>query len=314
MPVTGPDSTHRSPTLWGLAVTFQRPEVLRSTLACILDQTRPPTNLVIVDNGSDHAVQSIADAVSAVYLDARTNIGPAGGFALGLQHIVQQAGTDDWVLLIDDDDPPRTSTVLRDLWDLGQELYRQDPSVAGVGVGGSTYKPWSGTFRRLEDKDLSGVVDLDVLFGGSQPMYRVGALRTVPGFDTEFFWGFEEASLGLQLRSHGYRLCADGGAMLDARTASGALGLRSRTIKTARDKAAWRRYYSVRNSTALARRYGGPLAPLVTSLGGAVKGSYSLIRSGAPKADAILPWRGAIDGLNLRLGMRVDPGNNSKNT
>lgn len=300
--------------VWGVVVTFARPTVLESMLVALARQTRPVDHLVVVDNAAEPEVADIAARHGAEYLDSGDNIGPAGGFALGMRWIVERATDDDWILLVDDDDPPTNDDALDAVWRFGRELVATDPRVGAVGISGSVYRRRLGIFRRLEDDELHGTVDLDVLFGGSQPMYRVGAVRAVGTFDSDLFWGFEEGEYGLRMRRHGYRLCAPGPAWLRARHDAGRAGIASRTVRTSKTKAGWRRYYSIRNSTVLARRYGGPGAPVVTAIGGAAKGTLALLRARRPLAEVALAPRGAFDGLTNRLGRRVDPGLNAKET
>ena len=298
--------------MWGVVVTFARPATLESMLNSLERQTRPVDHLLVVDNGSDPRVAAIAASHAADYLDSGGNIGPAGGIALGMQHVLARAAEGDWILLVDDDDEPADDDLLRQLWIFGEGEHSRDGRVGGVAVAGSVYRRNLGIFRRLEDDELTGVVDLDVLFGGSLPMYRVSAAREVGGFDVDLFWGFEEGEYGLRMRSRGYRLCAPGPAFLRSRELGGTGGVESRNVRTPLEKAAWRRYYSIRNSTVLARRYGGPVAPLITSVGGAGKGVLAMLRAGRPLSEVALAPRGALHGLTGRLGRRVDPGRNDK--
>ena len=298
--------------IWAVVVTFARASVLDSMLGALSRQDRRPDHLLVVDNGSDPETARVAACHGAEYVDSGGNIGPAGGNALALTLLLPRVSDDDWILFVDDDDEPVDDAMLKRLESFGRRLSDDDPHVAGVGVGGSTYRRRLGTFRRLEDHELTGTVDLDVIFGGSLPMYRAGVLRREGGFDTELFWGFEEAELGLRLRSLGYRLCAPGPLFLHARQVAGTAGMPSRNLRTPPGKAAWRRYYSVRNSTVVARRYGGPLAAAFVGLGGATKGAVTLMRTGRPLPEVLLPARGALDAYRHRLGRRVDPGTNEK--
>lgn len=301
-----------APRIWGVAVTYRRPEVLDATLGRFADQTRTLDELVIVDNGSEPEVADVASRHGATYLDPGDNLGPAGGFADAMRHVLERSGDDDWILLIDDDDPPADRECLARLWDFGLTCAGADDRTAGVGNGGSRYDRTRGTFRRLDDLELSGAVPVDVLFGGSQPLYRCSAVNRVGTFDERFFWGFEEAELGLALRSAGLRLYVDGDALAATRAVRGTLGIAPGAPRTSQRKAAWRRYYSVRNSTVLAARHARPWARFFVAFGGAAKGVVALARHRRPRAEVWLPVRGAVDGLRGRLGRTVDPGSNEK--
>jgi rhamnopyranosyl-N-acetylglucosaminyl-diphospho-decaprenol beta-1,3/1,4-galactofuranosyltransferase len=298
--------------IWGVVVTFRRPEVVAATLHALAGQSRGVDHLVVVDNGGQTEVRQLAARHGATYLDPRDNVGPAGGIALAMEHILERSTDDDWILLVDDDDPPPSADTFEGLWRFACERFAADELTAGVGTGGSRYRRRTGTFRRLEDSELAGPVDVDVIFGGSQPLYRCAAVRRVGTFDRRLFWGFEEGDYGLSLKDAGYHLYVDGPAFLRARAAQGVLATPSRTVRTSSRKAAWRRYYSVRNSTVVAIRHGSPPARLVVAAGGAVKGVLALVRHGRPIREVVLPLRGARDGLTGVLGRAVDPGSNVK--
>lgn len=298
--------------IWGIIVTYARPRTLESMLSSLARQTRTIDHLLVVDNDSDAEVAEIASRFGAQYLDSGGNLGPAGGNALGVVEVLSKATDEDWILFVDDDDEPFETTALEELLTFGSVLASEDPLLGGVGVAGSRYRHRWGIFRRLDDRELTGVVDLDVIFGGSLPMYRARAVRTVGPFDSQFFWGFEEGEFGLRMRSHGYRLAADGAMFLRYRHSLGTTGIAAGRMRTPREKDGWRRYYSVRNSTTLARRFGGPIAPLVAGVGGGLKGALTMARAGRSPSEALLPLRGTIDGLFGRLGKRVDPGRNAK--
>lgn len=301
-----------NPRLWTVVVTYRRPHTLADTLARLAGQTRPPDHLIVIDNGQQPEVAVHAEQTGVEYVASPGNIGPAGGFALAVDTVLARAHPDDWVLFVDDDDPPTEVDDLDALLRLAVRSVHGDPAVAGVGLEGSRYRRRSGTFERLPDSILRGSVEVDTLFGGSLPMYRVGALRDVGGPDPQFFWGFEEAQLGLHLRSHGYRLLADGSRWRARRAARATDQTPPAVGRTPLDKAAWRRYYSVRNSTELAKRHARwPAVPYV-ALGGAAKGCVALLRTRRPLQEVVLPLRGAVDGLVGRLGRRVDPGSNAK--
>lgn len=246
-------------------------------------QTRHPDQLVIVDNGSDPAVRVLADTYGASYLDPGENLGPAGGFTLAMRHVLESAGPDDWLLLLDDDDPPRLDDALETLWNYAQDVVSRGPRVGAVGLHGGDYDYRRGTFRRFEDDELNGDTDVCIITGGAHPMYSCSALRDVGVFDDSLFFGFEEGEFGLRLRDRGYRLLVPGAEALRWRSALGQLGRRSIDVKTATSKAPWQRYNSIRNSTILARRYAHTAwAPAYVALGVAVKGVVSMVRSGQP--------------------------------
>ena len=142
-------------------------------------------------------------------------------------------------------------------------------------------------------------------------MYRCAVVRDVGYFDRDLFFGFEEGEYGLRLRRAGYSLYASGEMCREGRQRHDELDQGSR-MRTPNNRAAWRRYYSVRNSTLIARTYGRVSARFFVAGGGAAKGALALTRSRRPLREVLLPLRGAGAGLIGRSGRTVDPGSAKK--
>ena len=298
--------------LWAAVVTFHRPSELAAMLAAIQRQTKPADHLVIVDNGSDANVRAVADKVGADYIDPGDNLGPAGGVATAMEHVLARASDEDWLLLLDDDNPPEANDAFEALWRFGHQRKLDDPTTGGVGSQGGFYNPRLGVWHRPGDEDLVGPVRVDVTGGGYLPMYRCDVIRKVGTFDRALFFGFEEGEYGQRLRSRGYSMWADGDRWLAGRTAAGQLGIKATQAKTSHKKAAWRRYYGIRNATIVAWRYGRAWTPFLVAAGGALLGVRALVRARRPLREMVLPIRGAVDGLLQRTGRTVDPGLNRK--
>lgn len=98
-----------------VVVTRHRREQLADSLKMIAAQTRPPDQLVVVDNGPDEPVGDIVDScpVPTTYLPSRRNLGGAGGFALGMLHALALGA--EWVWCADDDGRPADEGVLETL-------------------------------------------------------------------------------------------------------------------------------------------------------------------------------------------------------
>lgn len=293
--------------VWGLVVTYQRPNELRAMLAAIGRQSRTPDGVWVVDNGEAEETEKVVSALGVHYVRSGENLGPAGGIALGMRHVMQEAADDDWLMLFDDDDPPPLDTIVDEVSRFGDQMATLDPATAGVGALGAQYIRKLGVWRRFRDHELSGALTVDVIHGGRFPCYRVGALRHAGVFDSALFFGFEEGEFGLRLRKMGYSLYIDGSLAHRIRDSIGQLNLSGKALRTPVSKAAWRRYYGVRNSTILARRYGARWTPLLVALGGFAKGSLALAKARRPWPELSLPARGALDGLRGRTGRTINP-------
>ncbi len=96
-------------------VTHQRPESLRDCLRAIAGQSRPLDHVVVVDNSPDEAARQALEecGLPHTYLPSRTNLGGAGGFALGI--LTARSLGADWVWLADDDGRPGGERTLATL-------------------------------------------------------------------------------------------------------------------------------------------------------------------------------------------------------
>lgn len=236
--------------------TYRRDAQLSTTLRLVSEQTLPPAQVVVVDNGSSQATREIVELSGAEYLDAGDNLGPAGGFALGMRSILKQAGPNDWLLTLGDDGPPSSAVAFATLLSFGQEALSFDHRAAAVGWNGARFNYELGSFVRVVDAQLHGAVPVDYL-GGSQ-LHRCKALRALGPYREDLFFGFEEAEYGLRARKHGWSLYAHGEVWLTNRRAAGNLGDAKK--KTHPKTTAWRRFYSTRNATYIAKMYGTSVA------------------------------------------------------
>lgn len=124
VPMTdAPESTRRSAAdahVAAIVVTHNRLEPLRTSLRVVAGQTKTPRWLIVVDNGDDDRVRALLDEVAAehpgvepIYVGSKTNLGGAGGFALGM--LTGLAKGAEWVWCADDDGRPDGEHVLAEL-------------------------------------------------------------------------------------------------------------------------------------------------------------------------------------------------------
>ncbi len=241
------------------------------------------------------------------YLVSGDNIGPAGGIALGMRHVLQHASDDDWILTLDDDDPPRLPDVLEELIRFAEELRAGDSTVGGVGVCGGRFDADSGRFVTVADSELAGPVRSSWIGGNNLPCYSVAAVRTVGVFDDRFFINFEELDYGLRMEDLGLALYAHGELWRREREHAARFDTELAPNRQLGDLS-WRRYYSLRNTVFLLRQRRRSLVALRVSLQSLAKPLYNLPRS--PR----LAWQhlrlnthAVTDAYRGRMGRTVAP-------
>lgn len=297
-----------APTTHGVLVTFRRPELLVDHLRRLAAQTSPLSRLIVVDNDADPAIREITEgphgraaAGSVRYLALDGNAGPAGGFTAGITAVLREAEDDDLVVLLDDNDPPRTDSVFADSIRVCAQLAAAHDDIGGVGSFGATLQRRG----RLRMATATAPTPVDYLAGGGCPHYRVAALRVVGGPDPSLFFGFEELEFGLALRRSGFRLWSSGLAR-----AHGWAEMMESTRAAAKVAApTWRRYYGMRNIIVALRRDGRTAdAVFVSAVAGLAKPTANLVVNPRDAlANLSINARAVRDAWQNRLGTRVDP-------
>jgi GT2 family glycosyltransferase len=290
----------------GVLITFRRPAHLVESLAALESQSVELDSLIVVDNDADQSVRDLVMNAGRPgdiqYLPLPGNPGPAGGIHAGVAEVLERAGDDDWVVLLDDDDPPNCKDALQRLRATLDEIQHRDPRCAGIGLWGAVLNRRSG---RLNVATGDGPEPVDYLPGGACPHYSVRVLRRAGLPHPELFFGFDDLDLGLRIRDVGGRLYSSGLArqqglshMVDGRRAS--LYARPPT---------WRRYYSLRNLVIVLRAHHEIRGALVMSvLSGLLKPASNLLRQPrVATANLRLNYQALRDGWGGRSGKTIDP-------
>jgi len=314
---------HDDPRFFGVLVTFNRPAELAVTLDRLRSQTRQLDRLLVVDNSSSPATRSAVDGQDAVYIDAGDNLGPAGGYALGMTKLLETAADDDWIFLFDDDDPPFFDDAIENASRFAQAMATASPAVGAVGISGGRFDLKTGRVIRIGDAEIQGTVAVDHITGGGLPAYRVGAVRDVGVFLSKLFFGFEELEYGLRLTKLGHALLADGEQWERRKTVKRKLGLlpseqaseaRSSNTNLKVAEPSWRRYYSLRNLIFVLRlHHASGTAMRVAVTRGILKPLANLVTS--PRlawANLRFNWKAIRDGWQGRMGRTMTPEQKSK--
>jgi glycosyltransferase involved in cell wall biosynthesis len=299
--------------LHGVLITYRRPADLAAMLAALAGQTHRLATLIVVDNDpgpeTRALVEAATDAAGEVrYVAAAENLGPAGGLALGMDRALRTAADGDWLVALDDDNPPQWTGAFRDLADFGRRMRARQPRVGCVGIVGGMYDLDTGMGGRLPDARLSGPIEVAYISGGGLPFFAAEAVRAVGVPDPRLFFGFEELEYGLRLDAAGWPVIASGDLWLRSRGCAGRLGLTGGPSRSL-EPLSWRRYYSLRNMMWILREHGRPVVAARLGLRATVlKPLYNLPRQ--PRlalAHAAVGARAMRDSFTGRLGRTIDP-------
>ena len=115
------------PVVVAVVVTYNRRELLQTTLDGIAAGTQVPDAVVIVDNASTDEtaefLQQYHGALTTDVVTLNTNVGGAGGFVVGMERAVLDHGADH-VWIMDDDTEPQPN-ALREALDLSESYLRE---------------------------------------------------------------------------------------------------------------------------------------------------------------------------------------------
>jgi hypothetical protein len=224
-----------------------------------------------------------------------------------MQHVLEGAGVDDWVVTLDDDRLTGTPGAIGRLRDLGEWLRARGAPVGAVGLVGSRFDRRRGRLLRPTDAELVGPLTVDYVAGNQLPTIRVAAIREIGTFDPKLFFGFDDLDFCLRLRKHGYRVYTDGRETMLARLAFGRqgddVGAPPRRVNP------WRRYYAVRNHIVVMMRYVSQPRALALTIAQLVGRPVSDLRNRreGTRALVVAGVRGSVDAWAGRLGRRFEP-------
>ena len=297
---------------FGVLVTFRRPEALAITLGRLAEQTRPLDQLIVVDNepsdGSRDAVARARSAASTEHLEMRENTGFTGGVAAGMERVLEIADDRDLIVVLDDDDPVPHPTTLADLERFFERQRAEDPTTAGVAITGGRFDWRRGQIRRVQDRELEGPVRVDHLAGNQVAHYLVGAVRDAGTFHAPLFFGLSELEFGLRLTQAGYAMYAHGDLWRRQRQEAGRMGIEGgpswRLAPTN-----WRRYYVLRNSIYMLRRFGRTDTAVRVAIANISKPVVNLpLEPRLASRHLRMNVRACADGWAGRMGRRIEPG------
>ncbi|WP_296111122.1 glycosyltransferase family 2 protein [uncultured Corynebacterium sp.] len=179
----------RKDTVAAVIVTHNRVELLEASLRQVANQEGAEVaHVVVVDNGNDPAVRELVESVCGSrghYVGSATNLGGAGGFALGFLTALSLGADAIWCA--DDDGRPADEHVLATLQQVAERegLEEISPVVCNIEDPERLAFPlrqglvWRRTLSELEGSFLPGIASL---FNGALISARAMEIIGVPDY------------------------------------------------------------------------------------------------------------------------------------
>jgi GT2 family glycosyltransferase len=149
-------------------VTHNRRDVLRGTLAAVAGQTRPPDEVLVVDNASaDGTAAMLAREFPEVRVVALPeNVGGAGGYHEAIR--AAHEGGADWIWLLDDDTVARPDALAELLAALDRLGGAERPALLASRVEWRDGEPHPMNRPTIRRRDAGGLVS--AVSGGMLPL------------------------------------------------------------------------------------------------------------------------------------------------
>ena len=222
-----------SETVSVVVVNYNGEAFLEECLQSILDQSRSPDQILVVDNAStDQSLSLLQTSFPDIPLLAlRENLGYAGACNRGIEET-----TGELIAILNNDlvlDFRWLESLLEEnspTWDFwaSRILFASDPSRVdsagdGMAVVGSGFKIGHGDLASRHETACE-------VFGAcaAAALYRRSLLEAVGGFDPDFFLIYEDADLNVRARLRGFRCRYVPGAVVLHRV-NASIGSLSRT-------------------------------------------------------------------------------------
>ena len=310
-------------------VTYNRLECLKKVLAALNSQTKEISKIFIFDNNStdgtsqylrNHGfkILSSSDEVKnnissnrMLSFHSGKNLGGSGGFANAIKMASQF--NCDYMWIMDDDVLPENNCLellLEKMHDLNVKVAipsRNDSNYNDSVVKALDYKnflkytPYSRKefYSKPLTKDYYYVVDM--AFEG--PLIDMDTVRKVGIPDDGFFLEYDDSDYAQRLQKYS-KIVYVTNAVLHRQLAK----KNEKSVTSKRDRYTWRTYYMLRNNIIFDRRYGKNWA--VRNISPRLLLIHKLVKSildGYAKDNLPLLFKAYHDGMNNRMGKRVDP-------
>jgi len=123
-----------------------------------------------------------------------------------------------------------------------------------IGSLGTKFDRKKIKIERLPDKDLKGIIDVDMITGNHFPIIsrKVAEAGIFP--NKNIFFGFEELEFCLRVKEAGFRLLIDGNLHKELREVNGCIGYKISLYIKKNKNSLWREYYSTRGIMFISKK------------------------------------------------------------
>ena len=90
-------------------VSFNREEYLKKIIFNLLNQSRPPEEIIVIFQGNSPACLNWLESQRGIFVLKQENMGSAGGFTKGIELAIQKGH--DWIWVTDDDAVPELNSL-----------------------------------------------------------------------------------------------------------------------------------------------------------------------------------------------------------
>lgn len=292
-----------------VVVTYNRLELLKRTVGC-LQQNKPVSSIVVVNNGSTDGTADWLEAQPELVVISQANVGGSGGFFTGMQH-AYQAGA-DWIWCMDDDVFPRadcleqllTCASREDVGILAPRRLQEGKLFTHEFQGYNLTNPFASMYTgKLSKQQVTAPTEIQgAAFEG--PFIRREVVGKIGYPNKDLFIFCDDTDYCLRTVQAGYKIIYVPSALMDKEKFFSDDSWSERNKKKK-----WKRFYQVRNSTYLSHHYGRNWA--VKYLRGFIGVSGYILTAlvTCPFTDAYRwsdiskLWKAYRDGVNERLGI-----------
>lgn len=288
-------------------MTFQRNEILVDTIQKLLEQTKPPAKILIVDNDPEKSACRISESFPGIYIDYHAtgyNSGPAGAAYYALKILFEEGW--QWILWMDDNDPPHFKNVIENILQI-PERYDQPEKIGMIGAVGVLFDKKIAKTIRIPDDQLMGILEVDNIAGNMLPMIHRRVLEKNIFPDKDLFFGFEELDYSLAIKRGGFAVLVSGEELLRHRKNANRMNFSRKVYQVKKIDKLWREFYSVRNVTYILKYKEKAFAGVASLLFKVIAKSVIGFRWGLKYGSVNLKylWSGYYAGFTKHLGKKT---------